>query len=253
MAWWREQALAAMDEAAAAGRLPILCGGTGLYFLSLTRGLSEVPAVPAWAREEARARLAALGAAGLHEVLARADPATAAGLRPTDAQRIARAFEVLLGTGRGLAAWQQDGGVEACRLALLRDPVAAAAAGASRRGVRAVRRHVAGRRPGGGEGAARASPRSGPAGHARAWRAGACGPSFGPHGAGRSADAGRWRTPASTSSARTRGFGTMPWLRPAGCDISMRESATARNFRQVCAPKSWHSFRRRVDAAQHGG
>ena len=54
-----------------------------------------------------------LGAAGLHEVLARADPATAAGLRPTDAQRIARAFEVMLGTGRGLAAWQQNGGAEA--------------------------------------------------------------------------------------------------------------------------------------------
>ena len=110
VAWWREQALAAMEEAAAAGRLPILCGGTGLYLLSLTRGLSEVPAVPAWAREEARARLAALGAVGLHEVLARVDPATAAGLRPSDAQRVARAFEVLLGTGRGLAAWQQGGG-----------------------------------------------------------------------------------------------------------------------------------------------
>ena len=116
VAWWREQALAAMDEAAAAGRLPILCGGTGLYFLSLTRGLSEVPAVPAWAREEARARLAALGAAGLHEVLARADPATAAGLRPTDAQRVARAFEVLLGTGRGLAAWQQERRRRGCAL-----------------------------------------------------------------------------------------------------------------------------------------
>jgi tRNA dimethylallyltransferase len=113
VAWWREQALAAMEEAAAAGRLPILCGGTGLYLLSLTRGLSEVPVVPAWAREEARARLVALGAVGLHEVLARADPVTAAGLRPSDAQRVARAFEVLLGTGRGLVAWQQNGGIGA--------------------------------------------------------------------------------------------------------------------------------------------
>ncbi len=108
-AWWREQALAAMGEAAASGNLPILCGGTGLYFLSLTRGLSDVPAVPAWAREEARARLAALGAAALHEHLSRSDPATAAGLRPTDGQRVARAFEVLLGTGRGLAAWRSGG------------------------------------------------------------------------------------------------------------------------------------------------
>jgi tRNA dimethylallyltransferase len=112
VAWWREQALAAMDEAAARGKLPILCGGTGLYFDSLTRGLSDIPAVPAWAREQARSRLAALGAAGLHGVLARADPATAAGLRPSDAQRVARAFEVLLGTGRGLAAWQGERGPE---------------------------------------------------------------------------------------------------------------------------------------------
>lgn len=108
-AWWRGQALAAMEEASASGKLPILCGGTGLYFLSLTRGLSDVPAVPAWAREEARARLAELGPAALHEILARSDPATAAKLRPTDPQRVGRAFEVLLGTGRGLADWQSGG------------------------------------------------------------------------------------------------------------------------------------------------
>ncbi len=108
-AWWRGQALAAMEEASGAGKLPILCGGTGLYFLSLTRGLSDVPAVPAWAREEARSRLAASGPAALHEELARSDPATAAKLRPTDSQRVARAFEVLIGTGRGLAAWQSGG------------------------------------------------------------------------------------------------------------------------------------------------
>lgn len=105
-AWWRERALAAMDEALAAGKLPILCGGTGLYFLSLTRGLSNVPAVPAWARDEARARLASTGSAALHEHLARSDPATAARLRPSDGQRVARALEVLIGTGRGLVAWQ---------------------------------------------------------------------------------------------------------------------------------------------------
>jgi tRNA dimethylallyltransferase len=53
--------------------------------------------------------LTALGAAALHEELARSDPATAARLRPTDGQRVARAFEVLLGTGRGLADWQGSG------------------------------------------------------------------------------------------------------------------------------------------------
>ncbi|MDO9713283.1 tRNA (adenosine(37)-N6)-dimethylallyltransferase MiaA [Paracraurococcus lichenis] len=109
VAWWREQALAEMAAARAAGRLPILCGGTGLYFLSLTEGLSAIPPVPEAAREEARRLLARLGAPGLHARLAEADPETAATLRPGDSQRIARAFEVWRGTGRGLLAWQREG------------------------------------------------------------------------------------------------------------------------------------------------
>ena len=102
VAWWREAALAEM----AASPLPILCGGTGLYFLSLTEGLSALPPVPAAARVQARAELAEHGPAAIH---ARLDAETAAGLRPGDSQRIARAYEVLLGTGRGLAAWQREG------------------------------------------------------------------------------------------------------------------------------------------------
>jgi tRNA dimethylallyltransferase len=102
VAWWREAALAEM----AAARLPILCGGTGLYFLSLTEGLSAIPPVPAEARAEARALAAGLGAAALH---ARLDAATAATLRPSDSQRVTRAYEVLLGTGRGLVEWQRAG------------------------------------------------------------------------------------------------------------------------------------------------
>jgi tRNA dimethylallyltransferase len=109
VAWWRGQALAAMAAAHAAGRLPILCGGTGLYFLSLTEGLSALPPVPAEARTAARALLAEIGAPALHARLAAADPATAAGLRPGDSQRLARAWEVWSGTGRGLAAWQREG------------------------------------------------------------------------------------------------------------------------------------------------
>jgi tRNA dimethylallyltransferase len=105
VAWWRGVALQEMEAAHAAGRLPILCGGTGLYFLSLTQGLSEVPAVPPAARTEARALLAEIGPAALH---ARLDAETAAGLRPSDSQRIARAYEVLLATGQGLAEWQRQ-------------------------------------------------------------------------------------------------------------------------------------------------
>lgn len=109
VAWWREAALGEMAAARAAGRLPILCGGTGLYFLSLTEGLSAVPPVPPAARAEARALLAELGAPALHARLAALDPDTAAMLRPGDSQRIARAFEVVRGTGRGLLAWQREG------------------------------------------------------------------------------------------------------------------------------------------------
>ena len=110
VAWWRAAALAEMAAARAAGRLPVLCGGTGLYFAALTRGLSDIPPVPAAAREEARRLLAAEGPAALHARLAAVDPGTAGRLRPSDSQRIARAWEVWRGTGRGLAAWQAAGG-----------------------------------------------------------------------------------------------------------------------------------------------
>ena len=105
VAWWRERALDAMRVAAEAGRLPILCGGTGLYFQALTEGLSPIPDPGPEARAEARALLAEAGAAALHARLALHDPATAATLRPSDGQRVARAWEVWRGTGVGLAAW----------------------------------------------------------------------------------------------------------------------------------------------------
>jgi tRNA dimethylallyltransferase len=107
--WWRQAALAAMEAVQAAGRLPILCGGTGLYLLALIEGLAEIPAVPAAARHEARRLLAECGAPALHHQLAAVDPATALTLRPGDSQRIARAWEVWRGTGRGLAAWHAAG------------------------------------------------------------------------------------------------------------------------------------------------
>jgi tRNA dimethylallyltransferase len=99
VAWWREAALAAMSEA----RLPILCGGTGMYLRALTQGISVLPEVSPDRRAEARALLAELGASGLH---ARLHPADAATLRPSDAQRVARAFEVWRSSGQPLSHWQ---------------------------------------------------------------------------------------------------------------------------------------------------
>ena len=107
-AWWRDAALTEMDAARAMGRLPILCGGTGLYLSALTQGIADIPDPGVEARNEARAWLAEDGPAALHARLMQADPATAALLRPSDGQRLARAWEVWRGTGRGMAAWHAD-------------------------------------------------------------------------------------------------------------------------------------------------
>lgn len=104
-AWWRTAALAEMQHAHAAGKLPILCGGTGLYFASLLTGLADIPDPGPEARAEARHFLAEHGPAALHEKLRTADPTTAARLKPTDSQRLARAWEVWRGTGRSLTDW----------------------------------------------------------------------------------------------------------------------------------------------------
>ncbi|HVC58797.1 MAG TPA: tRNA (adenosine(37)-N6)-dimethylallyltransferase MiaA [Acetobacteraceae bacterium] len=113
VAWWRAEALAAMESARQENRLPILTGGTGLYFAALTHGLADIPDPGPQARAEARALLAELGAPGLHARLAAEDPTTGGRLKPNDSQRIARAWEVWRGTGSGLAAWQARRGTPA--------------------------------------------------------------------------------------------------------------------------------------------
>jgi len=101
-AWWRGAALAAM----AAAKLPILCGGTGMYLAALLNGIADLPDPGPAARAEARALLAQIGPEALHARLAAADPETATKLKPGDSQRLARAWEVFAGTGHGLAYWQ---------------------------------------------------------------------------------------------------------------------------------------------------
>ena len=103
---WLELAGQAIEESAAAGRVPIVVGGTGLYLKALLHGLAPVPEVPPEVRRAVAERLARLGAPGLHAELAARDPALAARLRPNDRQRLLRALEVLEATGRSLAAWQ---------------------------------------------------------------------------------------------------------------------------------------------------
>ncbi|MFP6771893.1 MAG: tRNA (adenosine(37)-N6)-dimethylallyltransferase MiaA [Alphaproteobacteria bacterium] len=104
---WVTLALAEIAAARQAGQVPIVVGGTGLYFQALTEGMAEIPQIPDETRAEARARLDELGAVGLHDVLRREDPEMAARLKPTDKQRLARAYEVILATGVSLADWQR--------------------------------------------------------------------------------------------------------------------------------------------------
>lgn len=98
----------AIDGILARGRLPILAGGTGLYFHSLLEGLSPMPEADAGVRAELEAEAARSGWAALHARLADIDPEAAARIHATDAQRIQRALEVHRLSGRTISDWRRD-------------------------------------------------------------------------------------------------------------------------------------------------
>jgi len=103
---WRAMAIAEIEAAHAEGRLPVVCGGTGLYLKALADGLSAMPDVPPAIHTRLAGRVRAEGPGALHAELLARDPGTAARLEPTDSQRIVRALEVLEATGRPLTDWQ---------------------------------------------------------------------------------------------------------------------------------------------------
>jgi len=121
-AWWRAAALEVLGRT----KMPILCGGTGMYLAALLRGIADVPDPGEAARAEARGLLAEIGAPALHDRLVEVDPETGAKLQPGDSQRIARAWEVWRGTGYGLAYWQARGSAGLtgwrCKMILLDPP-----------------------------------------------------------------------------------------------------------------------------------
>jgi tRNA dimethylallyltransferase len=106
---WRDMALADIAAARAAGALPILVGGTGLYFRALTQGLAEVPPIPDELRQQARALHRELGGAAFHRLLAERDAEAAARLAAGDTQRMLRAYEVVAATGTPLGEWLRHG------------------------------------------------------------------------------------------------------------------------------------------------
>ncbi|WP_046657427.1 tRNA (adenosine(37)-N6)-dimethylallyltransferase MiaA [Lysobacter capsici] len=98
----------AMDAIAARGRLPILAGGTGLYFHALLQGLSEMPQADPAMRAQLGIEAEQRGWAALHAELARIDPRAAARIHATDAQRIQRALEVYRLSGRSISHWREQ-------------------------------------------------------------------------------------------------------------------------------------------------
>ena len=99
-------ARAAIDGIVARGRVPILAGGTGLYFRALLHGLSPMPEADPETRARLEAEAAARGWPAMHAELAGIDPVAAARIRPNDAQRLQRALEVWRLTGRSISDWQ---------------------------------------------------------------------------------------------------------------------------------------------------
>ncbi|QWF15541.1 tRNA (adenosine(37)-N6)-dimethylallyltransferase MiaA [Lysobacter capsici] len=98
----------AMDAIAARGRMPILAGGTGLYFHALLQGLSEMPQADPALRAQLGIEAEQRGWAALHAELARIDPRAAARIHATDAQRIQRALEVYRLSGRSISHWREQ-------------------------------------------------------------------------------------------------------------------------------------------------
>ncbi|WP_311238429.1 MULTISPECIES: tRNA (adenosine(37)-N6)-dimethylallyltransferase MiaA [unclassified Xanthomonas] len=96
----------AIDNIVARGKLPILAGGTGLYFRAVLEGLSQLPEADPTVRAAIAAEAEQIGWAGLHAQLAQVDPIAAARIHATDPQRIQRALEVYRLSGRPISYWQ---------------------------------------------------------------------------------------------------------------------------------------------------
>ena len=106
---FREDALALMADITARGRVPLLVGGTMLYFKTLLQGLAELPQACPETRAEIDAQAETHGWPAVHAQLASVDPETAARLHPTDAQRVQRALEVYRLSGRPMSELIAEG------------------------------------------------------------------------------------------------------------------------------------------------
>ena len=99
-----EDAMREIEQIHSAGRIPLLVGGTGLYFRSLEKGLSELPTADAHIRQRLEAEAKTAGWESLHTRLLKIDPEAGARIHPNDPQRIQRALEVYELTGKPMTA-----------------------------------------------------------------------------------------------------------------------------------------------------
>jgi len=108
VAEFRNDALGLISEIQARNKIPLLVGGTMLYFRSLEQGITPLPSADAIIREQLQQRLHAQGLAALHEELQTCDPRAAARIHPNDPQRILRALEVFTVSGKCLSDWWDE-------------------------------------------------------------------------------------------------------------------------------------------------
>jgi tRNA dimethylallyltransferase len=106
---WLRAAAQALEDIAARGRDAVIVGGTGLYFNALTRGLAEVPPVPAAQRDASMALYEDIGEPLFRDALHALDPAAADRIEIGDRQRLTRAHAVAVATGKALSDWQAGG------------------------------------------------------------------------------------------------------------------------------------------------
>jgi tRNA dimethylallyltransferase len=103
-----KEALPLMEQISRQNKIPLLVGGTGLYFRALLDGLSDMPAADEEIRTEIQAEAELLGWHAMHEKLKAVDQAAGIRIKPNDVQRITRALEVFRQTGKPISEWQKD-------------------------------------------------------------------------------------------------------------------------------------------------
>lgn len=103
---WSRAVMALLDDLRAEGRPAIIVGGTGLYFLTLTRGLADIPQVPQATRDAVELDYSTAGEAAFRRRLAEFDPTSANRIERGDRQRLVRAMSVMIASGRSLTDWK---------------------------------------------------------------------------------------------------------------------------------------------------